>query len=1070
MENNNLTIDDFAYKGFDEEEASPSNPLPFNVLNVDSFSPSPKQLDEQVRLNQLTTRDYPTSEEKFREALTGTVIGIPEGAGTFGGMVAGARAAAALTPPVLPGVGPFAKPVAGFLGGLGGLTLGYEATKDVASLFPEVPRSDLTPYREFGSVLGQTIGGSPVALAIPVMQGGRIAQFMSRIGETARKSPRIFLSTEIAGGSGAGIGAGFSESTFPGQALPRVPAEIIGGFLSPTRLLLSGAGVATNFTRFALSTASPEAREARAANALFKILEDPRAQTDVPTLIKSLEKILPGGIKPTAAQKTGSKALSMLETTLARGNAKYGGETVQQGQEAFQAYELLIEKLREIGSPQALREAAKFRAAKTEALLAGRLELADRISADKIRNITKDTAESRGDIGQIVRSETERALADARVYENQLYKVALKDSVVTKKVNGKQVLEYIKVRPTNTAEAFLDMATSMTPERLESASFKPVVSLMGRLGIDQKAINRYAQGKLTSEFLETGIVPREYLTKVVPAKPAPTGFRTRSSAAQAESPGSIASVVKESDVNELHNIRSDLLAFTRQAAAEGKTVDTHFLGKLSEAALDDLDTVSSPAFKEATQHSRQLNDFFSRTYASEIKAVNKAGAEKLPAEVLVAKAFSGAADVTAMRLNDIEQAVKMMATPYNNAVKQFGINSSQALELKPFADAAKQRVVSIQDAETRVMRLAATKVVDPITGRINPTSLQRFVNENETVLRRLNITEDLQDVVKAETAFKALNTETSNIRERIAKQTAFAKVLKFESPTAAIADALNGRYPVKSFSGLVRLAKSGGPEAVEGLKASMFDYAFTKAGENNRFSPEAFDKVFFKPISLGQPSIYSLLHSQNVMALSEAKNLRSLIKPMISIEKALQNRQITDEVVKGADAVTELFLRARGADLGRTVAPGGSLIAASAGSKFLRQQFDKMPSFMVKGIIEDATKDPQMMALLLKRGTTQRNKLDISRQLHAYTVSAGLNYVDADNEPMPEEEAPRTQAQGLLRQMPPTVQTRGTVLSPRAAMPAPGGASGPPAPAGQGTSSRKMLQSLFPQDTISAME
>jgi uncharacterized protein YciW len=1069
MENNNLTIDDLAYKGFGEEEVSPSNPLPFNVLNIDSFSPSPEQLDEQILLDQLATRDYPTAEEKFREAGIGAAVGTIEGGSTFGGAIAGARAAAALTPPVLPGVGPFAKPIAATLGFGAGFFAGHEATKDVASLFPEVSRQDLVPYREGGKTFGQSIGAAPIAFGIPLMQGGRIAQLVSGIGETARRSPRLFLSTEVAGGTGAGVAGGFSESTFPGQALPRAGAEVVGGFFSPTRLLLSGAGVATNATRSLLSTVSPAAQEARASSALFKILDDPRSQTDVPALIKALEENLPSGIKPTAAQKTGSKALSMLETTLARGNAKYGGETVEQGQDAFQAYELLIENLREIGSPTALAKVAQLRAAKTEALLTGRLELANRLSADKIRNIRKDTAESRGDIGQIVRSETERALADVRTYENQLYEEAYKASVVAKKVNGKQVFEYVKVRPTNTAEAFLDMATSMTPERLESASFKPVVSMMGRLGIDEKAINRYAQGKLTSEFLETGVVPREYLTKVVTEKPAISGFRTRSSAAQAESPRSTASVVKESNVKDLQNIRSDILAFTRQAAADGKTVDTHFLGKLAEAALDDLDTVSSPAYKKATQFSRAANDFFSRTYASEIKAVNKAGAEKLPAEVLVAKAFSGGADVTAMRMNDIEQAVGMMATPYNNAVKQFGINSSEALELKPFADAAKQRVVSIQDAETRVMLLAATKAVDPNTGRINLTSLQRFVNENETVLRRLNITEDLQDVVKAENAFKALATETSHINERLAKQTAFARVLQFESPTAAIADALNGRYPVKSFNGLVRLAKSGGPEAVEGLKASMFDYVFTKAGKDNRFSPAAFDKAFFDPIALGQPSIHNILRSQGVMSATEVNNLNRLITPMANIELALQNRQITDDIVQGADAVTELFLRAKGAQLGSAVSPGGSLIAASAGSKFLRQQFDKMPMFMVKGIIEEATKDPQMMALLLKRGTTQRNKLDISRQIHAYTVAAGLNYADADNEPMPAEEAPRTKAKGLLQRLP-TVQTRGTVVSSRPAMPAPGGASGPPAPVGQGTSSRKMLQSLFPRDDISAME
>ena len=46
-----------------------------------------------------------------------------EGAVTARGAIAGARAAMAVTPPILPFVGPFAKPIAGIVGGVGSAIL-----------------------------------------------------------------------------------------------------------------------------------------------------------------------------------------------------------------------------------------------------------------------------------------------------------------------------------------------------------------------------------------------------------------------------------------------------------------------------------------------------------------------------------------------------------------------------------------------------------------------------------------------------------------------------------------------------------------------------------------------------------------------------------------------------------------------------------------------------------------------------------------------------------------------------------------------------------------------------------
>jgi len=1001
----------------------------------------------------------PTLGEMVREVGYGTAIGSVEGGATLGGAMAGARIGAEMMPPVLPVVGTLSKPIGAILGLGVGYASGALASDTTDRLF-SMPREDLVPYREGGKTFGATIATAPLAFGIPVMQANRVARFISGIGTAAREYPKSFLTGELLGGIGAGTLGGVSEAYYPGEAGPRFASEVVGGTFAPLKLLASGAGAIKKGALTLASSFSESSREGRAANSLYKILTNKEVDTDIPKLIKLLGQSVPSvdgkPITPTAAQKTGDLGLTLLENSLAKRHAEYGGKIAEQGGQALLAYEELISRLRNIGSPAALTMAADLRAKKTEALLASRLEVAEKTAASKIAKIQNDTPQTRPEIGRIVRSETERALSDGRSHETVLWNRGYKESLRTKTVNGEKVLVFKQINPSNAVESFLDIATSMTPERFRYRMPPEVKGIMARLGVDEDAVARYSAGKRTQEYVDTGKVPPEYLTKTDGKKIVPVSIKT--------------------DIQDLISIRSDLLAFSREAAASGKTAEAGYFGKMAESVLDDLSSTKNPAYDEARQFSRQLNDFFTRTFAGDISAVNKKGADKMPAEVLISKAFGSNNDVTTLRMQQIEDAVGMMGQQYTDAVAQFGPRSRQAQLLKPFAANSKQGVISIRDANARILSLAALESVDPVTQRVIPAKLQQYIAKNKALLDNLGLTDDLSDAVKAETAFKSLDSEFGVVRERLKEQAAFSKVLAAgENPTRAITDALSSRYPVKNINGIVRLAKAAGPDAVAGLKATMYDYAFTKASTaNGGFSADAFSKAFFDPISYGQPSIYNILRSQDAISITEAKDMRRLINPMIKVEKAIKSGRVTDDVVDGADALVELGLRVTGADLGARVSRGSSLVASSAGSKFMRKQFDKLPTGMVRTILEEASRNPQTMALLLKRGMTQNQKYDYAAKLSSvlgrmvFGARAPL-YNVFDPGPPPEEEAPAVppprQARKALQQMP-TAQTRGTrpvAMAPTAPAPA---AAAPGAPQ---SDSRKMLQSLFPMDSISSM-
>jgi hypothetical protein len=995
-------------------------------------------------------------------------------------MVWGARAGAAIAPFTGPAA-PFMPAVGAVLGGGTGWLLGQE----LDSLFPGVQRQDLVPYREGGKTFGGAIASAPFAFNLPVLQGGRVAKFVTGIGEGARKYPKSYLVGETMGATGSGLLGGTAVAYAPDSPSTRLVGEIVGGFLSPGRFFASSAGAVKELGSTAMGSFASDVKQAKAANKLVTILEE--SGEDIPRLIRELEKNLnipqpTAGqqVGPTAAQKTASPALSVIETTLGRSNPIYAAAIRKQGLDTLQAYELLVESLQKIGTPQALKAAAETRRQMFDNLLNTRLQSAEVAASERINRISQDTPAARVEIGQIVQQKTEEALRDARLYEKTLWLDAYRDTLKRKTVQGETTLVPRNVIPENTGRSALEIATSMSPERFNSLPTE-VRQIMGRLGVDQEAIAKFAAGRRTQDFIDTGVVPDEYVTKAA-------GPRTTKRE----------SVFARTDVEDLINIRSDLLDFARNASVRGEVANSGFYSKLADGVLRDLEGMRLPNYDKARDFSRTLNDFFTRSFAGEVSKGTNRGVQQYAPEILVQRAFGAANDVTALRMRDIEDAVGMMRTQYDEAVAKFGVKSRQAQALKPMAELADQNVTSIRDAQTRAYRLAAAKSIDPATGRVNERMLLKFVNENKPMLDRLQITDDLSSAARAENAYRALQTETSRINTILNNQKEFARLVSYDNPTDAITDILNSKNPVRGMANLVRMTTSdklGGPAAQAGLKSSIYDYAFTKAGGEKGFSPAAFQKIIFEPLAPGQPSLFSMMRSQGIMTISEGKNLRAIIAPMEKVELALKNQQITDDIVQGADAITEIALRIGGSKLGAALGGNNSLIAMSAGSKYMRDIFDKSPMILVRGIIEDATKDPQLMAQLLKRGKTEAEKFQMARNMHSYLISAGLNYGSFDESKappkptnywtipgpnpnyappvIPQPAAPRipfrSDSQQMLRQLPPAPATRGV---PGMSTPAAPGAKPPAGQTGQAPmsgSSRAAFQALFPMDSVASL-
>ena len=1092
------TIDDLFPSG--KKPEAPVTPAEDAAASKPAFYPSVGRGDglSGVPPKEATVDDLfpsggppaPTAGDMATSVAKGAVKGALRDSPLVGGAMAGFRLGMPMAAAAAPVIGPFAGAIPLATTVLGGY-LGYEAGQSASGVIPGETDPRLKPYFEGGTTFGSAIGTAPAAFFLPTAgpTAGRVSTFLSTLGETARRSPKVFMGSEAVSAGAMGVAGGTAEAYRPGQEGVRLGAELVAGVAPVSKLFASGVDASKSALGALKSSYAGRSAslEKKATNILLDALE--KSGEDPAALIKALRTQLPGSVPtPTAGQKTGSKALMDLEASLGNHRAQFGGETTQQGKTAMLAYQALIEALGKTG-PDGLIAASKLRYDRFANGIETRLSMADANAARKIAQISKDTPEARKQIGMIVKDETERALTEARDVESQLWSTALEG--LTKPVkkegtrpvvvginqfNGKEIIRQVPVTtiaapsltPSSTVDSFLARASEMGPALFNDIP-PQVRKIMDSFGVTEDAVNKFRQGKLTDAYLDTGKIPDKFAPQL-----------------------------KEQPVQDLVSYRSTLLKMARDAAGKGDNTNAGFYSSLADGMMRDLDTLKDPMYDQAREFSRALNDTFTRTYASNLTGVTGTGKDRIPAETLVQNAFGGSADQTAMRMKEIEDSVAFIRTQYRDVVAKFGKDSPQALQLKPLAVAATGNVASVRDAHNRVLRLAAADAVKTVfdektqtyVPKLDFARLTKFAQQNAPLLEKMGVMGDLRDAAHAANLLTQVTKETSALSRTANNQLTFAKLLTAESPTKVISDSLNGRFPVRDIRALADLAKKGGPEAVEGLKSSLYDYAYTKAGGNNpngKFSLDAYTAALFDPIARNQPSIANIMRANGMLSLQELSNFKKLLVPMARIETAIRNNIPVEDVVQGADAVTELGLRIIGSQIGTAAAPSGpgALIAASAGSKAVRQIFDALPNATVRVILENAVKDPDAMALLLAKGRTEKEQRDIANGVINYLGSLGvsvgksavtpaLNYLEAQQE-RPAQTSPLTpqgQAARQLRQVPPAPSTRGvpglTGQGPKP--PAPGGAPAAPSPgAPTNANARSMMQSLFPFDTISGM-
>ena len=827
---------------------------------------------------------------------------------------------------------------------------------------------------------------------------------------------------------------------------------------NPLRTLSTAArnsqGVITNV----MGRFSESGRENAAAKYLQNIIN--QAGEDPQELVRLLNEALPSGVpEPTAGQKTGSLALNVVERTLGRQNPAFGSQLGPQGMQTFDALTQLADRLRAIGEPEALTAAARIESDFFQGLLSNRMTVAEQNAAQSIRRISPRSAQPTEEVGRIISDEVFASLDDAREYGDALWKQAELEAVdVTPGERGLSdaVITPRRMQGQNSSRGIMEAMTSVSPEYLRSMPGASTARrIANRFGVTPGTMETYNQGKLSMPYLQSEQVPANYVTGV-----------------------------QELSVSDMIKARSDLLKLARVHVKTDPNA-ARIYGEMAESIHADLDLLDFPAYDRARAYTRELNDFYSRTFAGDATATRRTGALALPPEVLVQRAFGSYTDVTFARMDQAMAAVEGLNTRYQRLLTELGPDAPQVLELKPFAERAAQGSISMRDAQQQWLLLGAQKSFKEsldengnIVTVLDKNKLDNFIIDNRPYLAAAGLLADLQNASTAEATLRQVTEANSAFNKGVADQAAFFNVLgnKNINPTQTVVDALSSDNPVQQMRRLVALARNGGQNAVDGLKSIVYDYAFTAAGGNKGFSPTAYYESLFEPIRgiRNKPSIMNLMESSGLVSTDEISNVNRILRPMRTIEESLRSGQMVENALaQPKSPIEELAVSYLGSKLA-AVGSGSaqSLVLAGRGASIARDMLLNKPSMLIQDVLQTAARDPRKMATLLERITPQ-NQQELARRLASQFGITGyvagltggainpVTYEPVEQEPGSAFSSPYDQMYAPQpRPQPPAPSTRGSPVSP---------APPPQSAAPQGSvnpSSREMLQQLFPFDAM----
>ena len=324
--------------------------------------------------------------------------------------------------------------------------------------------------------------------------------------------------------------------------------------------------------------------------------------------------------------------------------------------------------------------------------------------------------------------------------------------------------------------------------------------------------------------------------------------------------------------------------------------------------------------------------------------------------------------------------------------------------------------VSIRGTTESILRNIRAQAFDPDSGEISVVNLRKWMErpENKDVLSAMPaLKADLENVQVVKNLLDETKIAQREAEKDLKSKISFMDLLPgtTENPATATSKALSNQQkkPVASWDELFDVANKAPnkwktadgvehtkEEALEGLRSAFIESAMVKAGGTSQtFSARAFFDTIFAPHpnSQNKVSLADWMGSKELMSKQELDRLKNLATELVKMETFVASGDMgLDELAETVGPMMDFYLRIAGASVGsrmQSLIPGdtgaGSLVAAGAGSKAFRQVygkiFNQIPESLKMDVMTQMFKDPDLMAVMLQKGRTEKQRSNIAGRI-----------------------------------------------------------------------------------------
>lgn len=786
-------------------------------------------------------------------------------------------------------------------------------------------------------------------------------------------APGVTAAFEAGSAVGAGVGAGIAELFSPGDTTARATGEIIGGFSPLAVAARNAVAVKSGFKNIVAKFSSQERLKVRLSNIIEggvkkglereatlsgQDLTPEQVQETMTRIINSLSASPEDPIRLTSGLQSQHEAVLAFEGAIARTSPTFRAERAEVVRQAQGSLDNFVMSELNSGDPTRMVVAADLARANYKATFDKALSEAQRRMSESLSKlIDQDPLEASRTVSKIINDSLDRARKTEKVLWNQIERIDPLDSAA---LGGREASEAFG----NSIAAYRSASAESTAT--DRVPFAKDFSLMRR-AVRYRAL----QDEIAS------------LEAIDPNNPDLVDLYERL----------LTTPKAEYPLQKMFSLHSRLLEMGRVSAANDQPSRARVHYELAEAVMADLQAMPeiSPEHTIARAFSAELNNAFTRTFASQLTGTDKLGTPRISAERALEVAFGGGRGLGRERFLELQRAgTDVVVNADGSAVLDSSVLGPQ-----------------IRSTQEQFLRAHVNKFVNS-RGEISPERLNNFLSDpaNQQLLAEMpTLHRDLSEIESAR-VLVAEATSAKVAGEAALKRAAFSRLLGDAPPDDVIRNVLKQSNAGERIAELAQFARNSGDEALGGLRHSLlkavFDQASTKAGT----SWIELNRLMASPVSAGDLSPSQMLLQNRIMTEAEYNNFMRIVQRGVDLENALLNPRVEEIALEINDPLQDLLVRLSGASMGSqisSVMPGAvqgrGLVFAGATVRTFRNAFEKIPAGKLQELAIRAARDPEFMKEVLMTTYTPANRAQLERQANLFMLEAGINVVREDEDP-----------------------------------------------------------------------